>query len=102
MSAFVVITEDYYGGEDNLRVFRQESRAKAFAETISNDTDRIIFETSLPGNSNKVFVAVTEEYYGGGTGKIKLFTTREEAEKYGGSINDNMKLDTMALERIVA
>ena len=101
MSAFVVITENCYGGEDILKVFRQKSDADRFAETISNNTDRIVFETALPINSDKVFVTVTEEYYGGGSDKIRLFKTREEAKVYGESVNDNGKLDTVALERVV-
>jgi hypothetical protein len=103
MFAFVVITEDYYGGENNLKVFKQKINAQQFADTITNDLERFIFETALPtiSNSNKVFVTVTEEWFGGGIDKIRLFQTQEEAEQYGLSINENGNLDTIALERLV-
>lgn len=99
MATFVLITEEYYGGEDRLKVFRKKSDAERFADTISDDIDRVVFETTLPINVNTVFVTVTEESYGGGPNKIKLFSIREEAENYGQSING--ELDTVVLERVV-
>lgn len=99
MSAFIVVTENYYGGESMIKVFREQNQADTYAECIYLNGDRVILEVELPANVKKVFITVTEEWYGGGE-KIKLFETREEAEKYGEVIS-NGELDTLSLELVV-
>lgn len=101
MSAFVVITEDWYGGDHKIKVFRKRSDAENYANTLPNDTDRIVFETPFPKDTNTSFVLVTEEWYGGGSNKIKLFRTNEEAKRYGESVNENGRLEAIVLERTV-
>lgn len=70
-------------------------------QRFANNTDRIIFEAEPPTNSDKVYVTATEEWYGGGSDKIKLFDTREKAENYVESINKNGKLDIVVLEKVM-
>lgn len=100
MSAFIVATEDFYGGGSQIKVFRSWENADSFAQSIAQK-DTIIIESRLPADTKMAFVVVTEEWYGGGINKVRAFSVRDEAERYSREVGINGQLDTAVFEKII-
>lgn len=83
---FVVVTEDWYGGEDKVQVFKDKLEAENYS--CSGSEDIIILD--FPEQSGRIYIRVTEEYYGG---DVKVFTSKEKAREF------DQNLDIMILER---
>ena len=96
---FVVLTEQYYGGEHLIRVFKHSQEAQQYTNTIPDSLDVLVLDTfvsSVPDN-NTLFVVVTEEYYGGGSDNVKVFTSKHDADTYADTVGSLHNLDTLVL-----
>ena len=99
MSAFIVLTESCYGGRDAVKLFRKETDADTYAESIP-ELDAVVIVILLPDETDKVYVTLTEEFYGGEE-IIEAFATSEEAEKYISNINKGGSLDVIVKELLL-
>lgn len=93
MSVFIVVTEECYGGDEKIKVFREKDAAEKYAGKLPDYLDHLIVERSIKEDEKKVYLKVTEEYYGG-EDKIRVFDTKEKAEKCQCG-----NLDTIVLEK---
>lgn len=98
MSVFVVVTESYYGGEDEVMVFNRWEKAEKYVQTLNEDA--IVIEAKYPTDREVIYITVTEENYGGGDEKIKIFSSLHQAEEYVNNIHDS-KYDVLILERFI-
>lgn len=97
---FVVLTEEYYGGEHLIRAFTHLQGAEEYTNTIPDTLDIIVVDAVVPSvpDTNTLFVVVTEEYYGGGSDKVKVFTSKHDADAYAEQVGAQYNLDTLVLQ----
>ena len=99
-SVFTVITEQRYGGDDNVKVYRNRSDAEYYANILTG-FDATILETPNVVD-NIVYIVVTENYYGSfDTSDAQTFSHYDDAIKYVNIIDSKTDIDTTILQRDV-
>ena len=94
---FVVITEQYYGGGENIKVFKTKNEATEYVNEHGGELDMTILEPKINNNSKTVYVVATEECYG--VTENSIFCTNEEAVEYSSKLlQRNMELDNFVFE----
>ena len=97
---FVAVTEEFYGGEEDSRVFRKEDDAERYADAYTK-RDCIVIRVPFIGdiNAHTVFMIVTDQWYGGGEDKIRVFEKVDDSRAYVESLHANNNYDVLALEK---
>ena len=105
MLAYIVLTEDFYGGEDDINIFTNKEDAEIYAGIMSEQRKCAVIERPLPSDNAIIYLVVTEAWFGGetfdGQDKIQVFKTEEEAEDYQYIINDHGETDTLVLTKYI-
>jgi hypothetical protein len=75
MIIYIVVTENFYG--EDIRFFYDYFDAEKYVNLLNIDSKILIFEIN---DTSKIFIVVSEEYYGGNN--IKCFSCQNQAKNY--------------------
>ena len=80
MKIFVVITEEYYGGSDKIKIFKTENDAEEYVYKHNDGLDMIILEPEINENCNMAYIVATEDCYG--VTENSIFDKHNDAKEY--------------------